>query len=78
MNSDGSGLTNLTYNPAYDGYPVWSPDGNKIAFTSNRDGNYEIYVMNSDGSEQTNLTKSKGHDRWSLNNYSLDGKMISF
>ena len=36
----------------------WSPDGKKIAFRSNRDGNYEIYVMNADGSEQTNLTNN--------------------
>ncbi|GEM_PF-4406778 len=36
--------------------PVWSPDGQKIAFTSNRDGNWEIYVMNYDGTEQKRLT----------------------
>ena len=31
-------------------------DGSKIAFSSSRDGNYEIYVMNADGSGQTRLT----------------------
>src|SRR5687767_3392148 len=46
MNGDGSGLTNLTDNPADDFGPVWSPDGKKIIFSSNRDGNYDIYVMN--------------------------------
>ena len=38
-------------NPSKQNYlPAWSPDGSKIAFTSNRDGNPEIYVMNRDGS----------------------------
>jgi Tol biopolymer transport system component len=50
MNANGSGLTRLTNNMAVDGAPAFSPDGSKIAFTSDRDGNYEIYVMNADGS----------------------------
>ena len=29
--------------------PAWSPDGRRIAFQSNRDGNYEIYLMNTAG-----------------------------
>jgi hypothetical protein len=38
-------------NPKFDGVPSWSPDGNRIAFISNKDGNVEIYVMNADGTE---------------------------
>ena len=38
--------------------PSWSPDGNKITFYSNRDGNSEIYVMNADGTGQTRLTNN--------------------
>ena len=36
--------------------PAWSPDGTKLAFTSNRDGNPEIYVVNRDGSALRRLT----------------------
>ena len=58
MNRDGSSPTNLTNSPAYETFPTWSPDGLRIAFVSNRDGNFEIYVMNADGSNQTNLSKN--------------------
>ena len=54
--ADGSNETRLTYNPAHDSYPSWSPDGSKIAFQSRRDGTQEIYVMDADGSNQTRLT----------------------
>ncbi len=55
IKADGTGLTKLTHQGANDS-PSWSPDGQKIVFTSNRDGNWEIYVMNPDGSEQKRLT----------------------
>ena len=64
MNADGSGKTRLTDNSADDKTPIWSPDGRRIAFTSNRDGNFEIYVMNADGSGQTRLTDNPAVDRY--------------
>lgn len=53
---------NLTQNAAYDWNPVWSPDGKRLAFISDRDGNFEIYLMNADGSGQTNLTQNPAAD----------------
>ena len=54
--------TRLTNNGAVDSYPAFSPDGSKILFTSDRDGNSEIYSMNADGSGQTNLTNNEAAD----------------
>ena len=40
------------------GFPTWSPDSQQLAFLSDRDGNFEIYVMNADGSDQQNITNT--------------------
>jgi TolB protein len=58
MNSDGSGVVNLTRNPWFDGWPSWSPDGLRIAFSSNRSDPYQIFMMNADGSEVTQVVQS--------------------
>jgi Tol biopolymer transport system component len=55
MNPDGSGVSRLTDNTAFDSTPDWSPDGKVIAFSSNRDGKRAIYKMNADGSGQTKV-----------------------
>ena len=47
MNADRSNQRNLTDHPALDSSPNWSPDG-RIGFTSNRDGEWNIYVMDND------------------------------
>lgn len=74
--SDGSGLTQLTTDPAHDTDPLWSPDGTRISFESWRDGNWEIYVMAPDGSGQVNLTNSPDADETS-HLWSPDGSMIA-
>ena len=62
MNADGSGVTQLTHNSAYDGQLEWSPDGQRIVFHSNRDGDDEIYLMNPDGTGITKLTDNTAED----------------
>jgi Ca2+-binding RTX toxin-like protein len=63
MDADGQNQTRLTNNPFTDAYPTFSPDGKKIAFTSNRDGgNYEVYVMDADGQNQTNISNKNNAD----------------
>ncbi|MCH8987821.1 MAG: serine/threonine-protein kinase [Chloroflexi bacterium] len=76
MNADGSGQTRLTNNKHTDQWPVWSPDGRRIAFTSFRDGVSGIYIMNADGSDQTRLTTSPGR-AWDPT-WSPDGKRIAY
>ncbi|MDX2137046.1 MAG: hypothetical protein SF123_03050, partial [Chloroflexota bacterium] len=51
MNSDGSGLWQVTNNAAFDHSPVWSPDGSRLAFVSNRGGVERVYVLYAGASE---------------------------
>jgi hypothetical protein len=47
---------------AVEGAATWSPDGKQIAFSSNRDGDFEVYVMNADGGPQRQLTHNAVDD----------------
>jgi Tol biopolymer transport system component len=76
MNADGSAPVNRS-NDGSAGLPAWSPDGSKIAFKSDRDGNNEIYVMNADGSNQVNLTKASSSSERDPA-WSPDGSKIAF
>ena len=44
INSDGTDLRQLTFDLGIDADPQWSPEGNKFVFTSNRNGNWDIYI----------------------------------
>ncbi len=76
MNADGTGQTQLTSNTASDTNADWSPDGTKIAYQSDVDGDFDVYVMNADGSGQTQLTNDPLFD--SAPSWSPDGSKIAF
>ncbi len=73
---NGNIIKQLTNSPGYDAEAVVSPRGDKIVFTSTRDGDPEIYIMDLDGSNQTRLTHIKGYDGGPF--FSPDGKQIVF
>ena len=52
----GGRATQLTFHEAHDFMPVWSKDGNKIAFASDRYGNFDVFVMDADGGNANRLT----------------------
>jgi len=71
---DGSNVVRLTETAGYDAECVFSPQGDKIIFTSVRDGDLDLYLMNPDGSGVERLTNEIGYDGGAF--FSLDGKWI--
>jgi TolB protein len=75
-NSDGSVAGKLTKHHAFDDLPAWSPDGSRIAFASNRNSSYQIFVMQRDGSDVRLVANTEG--RATAPKWSPDGKTIYF
>jgi TolB protein len=77
MDLDGSEQVKLTGESEGDTHPAWSPDGERIAFTSFLpEGNMEVYVMNADGSGRIRLTDNPAMD--AIPTWSPDGMQIAF
>ena len=76
MDADGKNQRSLTHHPADDGWPSWSPDGKKIAFSSYRNGgNIQIFVMDSDGQNPIRLSDGANDKNPA---WSPDGQKIAF
>lgn len=75
-NADGSNLRNITNSPGYDAEATVSPLGDKIVFTSMRDGDLDIYTMDFDGQNVKRLTEERGYDGGAF--FSFDGKKICY
>lgn len=58
----GGRALQLTSDKAYDTRPVWSPDGKHIAFASNREGNFDIYLLPAEGGVPVRLTTHSAHE----------------
>jgi Tol biopolymer transport system component len=76
INNNGNNLIKLT-NFTTGNVPAWSPDGQRIAFTSNHDGPQEIYLMNSDGAQPTRLTYTNSANM-DTPSWSPDGHQLVF
>lgn len=74
MNLDDGASTTLT--TGYDNFPAWSPNGEVIAFTSFRDGDFDIYTIRPNGTGLKRLTTAPGNDAHSV--WSPDGKHLLF
>jgi Tol biopolymer transport system component len=75
INVDGSGERKVTDSPGLEGIPSWSPDGERIVYTSGAWNDQKISIMNADGSEQRtfHIRGGAGQPAWSP-----DGERIAF
>lgn len=71
---NGGRAERLTVHPASEINPRFTPDGKKIVFSSNRYGNYDVFIMNADGSGLKRLNYESGQEY--VNSVSPDGKYV--
>jgi TolB protein len=72
----GRTLTQLTTDPADDIMPIFHPLGDRVAFASNRAGNWDIYVMSTNGGQPMKLTDERDHELHP--SWSPDGRWLIY
>lgn len=72
----GGNASRLTTLPSYESNPVWSPDGSKIAFASDRNGNFDVFVMDAEGGKPRRLTSNSAGEIPEA--FSPDGSLVYF
>src|SRR5262249_47372861 len=61
---DGNRMSRFTFDAAVDEFPMWSPDGSRIVFDSNRKGTRNLYVKPSNGAATEELLLESGQDKY--------------
>jgi Tol biopolymer transport system component len=75
MPSEGGAAKRLTDSPFQDIRPRFSPDGKRIALTSHRDGNAELYLMDQDGANLRRISDNAERDDYP--SWHPDGKQLA-
>lgn len=78
MNDDGTNQRRLNATPGFEQWHRWSPDGSRVAFETDRDGNFEIYLVDADGANLRRLTNHPPGSRSYTLSWSPDGKQIVY
>jgi len=76
VSAEGGVASPLTVGESYNSMPVWSPDGSRIAFASDRNGNLDVYAMPADGGRATRLTYHSADE--TPTSFTPDGKGVLF
>ena len=76
VNAQGGKALQITTNAAYDGDPIWSPDGKQIAFATDRNGNFDVYLVSAEGGVAKRITTNSATEIPLA--FSPDGKEIYF
>jgi eukaryotic-like serine/threonine-protein kinase len=67
----------LTFDPAIDSVPIWSPDGTRMVFSSNRGTTFDLYLKDTNGAQEEKLIPQDGPDRFP-SDWSRDGKFALY
>jgi serine/threonine protein kinase len=74
---DGTRTIRFTFDASLEGYPIWSPDGSRVVFRSNRKGHYDLYQKSSSNAASEEVLLESGQDKLALH-WSQDGRFLLY